>query len=225
MKAAHTALRKAIKINPNNARAFQWLAQYYLYKRKYNEAISYIQRAKEIEPLSTVIVTESAWPYIFLGQYNSAIAILQQAIKLDNQFYLTHFNLAQIFDKLHQYDKALSKYRLAAKLSSHPLLIAHYAVCLIKTGQLDEAKGYLKDLLTLSKTGLPISVCIAFIYDALENEREAISWLEKAIKAREPMILWINTISFPFKHIVDKASFLELFKKLPDKISAVILAS
>ncbi len=224
--AAYKAFMKAIEINPNDSRAFQWLAQYYLYIRRYSEAIPCVQRAEEIEPLSALIITESSWPYFYLGQYEETIKILWQALKIDDRFALAHYNLAICFENLHEFDKALYEYKLSIEYSDgSPVYLAFYARCLIKTGKYDVANNLLKKLLELSGTGVSISLFIAMIYETLGQLHEAVLWLEQAIDAREPVILMINTNWMSFKAIIDTPGFHVALKKLPTAIRDLILPS
>ena len=85
------------------------------------------------------------------------------------------------------------------------------------------ANELLKELLELSNTGASISLFIAFVYDALGDVSETISWLDKAVNSREPMVIAINTNWLPFKSIIDNPNFHAILRKLPAEISAVIL--
>ncbi len=224
--AAKECFAKAIEINPNEARAFQWMAQYCLYSGKYEEAIPFVERAREIEPLSALIATESAWPYLYLSQNDKAIAILKQALAIDNTFALAHFNIAWCYEMLRDFPRAIHHNEMAVNLSGRmPIMVSYLSQCLVNAGKKDEAVKLLEELIELFKSGASVAMCIALIYEAMGEEANAVAYLCRALDNREPLSVAVNTVWMPFKRALKNREVIASIKKLPVDVARVILES
>jgi len=58
---AEKEFKRAIELNPNYATAYHWYSVTLLYLGRYDESLAMIQRAHEIDPLSSIITISVSW--------------------------------------------------------------------------------------------------------------------------------------------------------------------
>jgi tetratricopeptide (TPR) repeat protein len=82
--------RKAIELNSNNATAHQWYAELLSHRGRNEEALSEIDRALEIDPLSLVAGEAKAVTLLRLKKYDESIAECRRILDLDGEFRTVH---------------------------------------------------------------------------------------------------------------------------------------
>ncbi|NVO10718.1 MAG: tetratricopeptide repeat protein [Bacteroidales bacterium] len=110
------AVEKALKINPNQAKANHYKGGIYVDLKKYDEAIKYFNKAIECDP-------KFAYPYSGLGivysdldEYDKAIKYYNKAIELDPKFAYPYNGLGDVYYVLKEYDNAIKNYNESIKL-------------------------------------------------------------------------------------------------------------
>jgi DNA-binding winged helix-turn-helix (wHTH) protein/TolB-like protein/Tfp pilus assembly protein PilF len=76
-------LKRAIKLNPNYASAYQWYAEMLCGMSRFDEARANIQKAMELDPLSRIMRNIYGRIALFQRNYDEAIAIFNNNIVLD----------------------------------------------------------------------------------------------------------------------------------------------
>ena len=108
---AEEEFKIAISLNPNYATAHQWYAEYLMDMRRFDEAITEIERALELDPLSLIMHCVRGSIYYYSKQYDKAIAALGEALKLDRDFWLAHRLLSLNYLEKGMYDEAIEAYK------------------------------------------------------------------------------------------------------------------
>ena len=81
--------QRAIELNPNYATAHQWYGIDLLVALgRFDEAISEVKRALELDPLSLIINSDLGRTYYFARRYDEAIEQLRKTLEMDPNFYL-----------------------------------------------------------------------------------------------------------------------------------------
>ncbi len=84
--AAEREFKKAIQQNPNYATAHQWYAEYLQVLGKFDESLSELRRAEQIDPNSLIVKTNIARYFYFTRQYDKAIDQSNQILAKDPNF-------------------------------------------------------------------------------------------------------------------------------------------
>ena len=84
--AAERGFRKAIELNPNYATAHQWYAELLSLQRRHEEARKEIGIALELDPLAAIMHHQAGQCYQQARRYEEAIQEYENAIALDPQF-------------------------------------------------------------------------------------------------------------------------------------------
>jgi TolB-like protein/DNA-binding winged helix-turn-helix (wHTH) protein len=85
----HTAERefqRAIELNPNYATAHQWYAQCLALQGRFAEALAHSERARALDPLSTIVVADHAVILYFARQYARAVDASRAVLAMDPGF-------------------------------------------------------------------------------------------------------------------------------------------
>ena len=87
-RAAETACRLAIRLDPSNAAAHRSLGHVLSQSGQHTEAESEMRRARELEPLEPVTYALSAQVAFQARQYSAAVEHARRAILIDSQFWI-----------------------------------------------------------------------------------------------------------------------------------------
>ena len=193
-KAAELDYRAAIEINPGYALAHQWYATNLLLPLgRFEEARKRLQRARELDPLSPSIQVSFGFLAYFEGRYREAIEEQQRLVASDPQFGMAHFVIGSCYEQMGQYPEALAAFRKAVDLSGGSAeTVAALGHSLALSGQADEARRLLEQLLTRSRDAYVSPTRLAQVSLGLGDREEALDLLEGAAEARAADLVWIG---------------------------------
>jgi adenylate cyclase len=102
--------RCALKCNPSDANARQWYAHFLAAMGRFDEAYAEIARARELDPLSLVVLTEAGNLRVLARQYDEAIRLYRQARDLDPSFRPASYKLFELYETLGRHAKAFEEF-------------------------------------------------------------------------------------------------------------------
>ena len=105
-KTAEKEFRRAIQLNANYATAHQWFAECLAFEGRFDEAIQESERARQLDPLSTIILADNGAIYLFARQYDRAIARLKGVLDVDPGNGRAHM-IIEAYVEQGQYQEAL----------------------------------------------------------------------------------------------------------------------
>jgi TolB-like protein/tetratricopeptide (TPR) repeat protein/predicted Ser/Thr protein kinase len=156
--------KRAIELNPNNAAAHYFYALAYLGpENRIDEAQAQYRTALSLDPLSSIVNTNYAVMLMIARHYPESQAQFQKVLERDPNFPPAHYRLSQLYATTGRFSEAVNEFRKAFSKT---------------TTVTEDAKGYLKLMLTLEGTDRSGAVAVA---DALTgNKDKAFENLEKA---------------------------------------------
>ncbi len=182
---AEEGFRRAIALNPNYANAHHWYAHYLAAVGRHEEALSEIQTARRLDPLSPILNANVGWFYYLARRYDEAIAVARQTLELDPDFPVAHEYLGQAYLEKGQVKEALVELQRAIDLSGgSPSYRADLGNAYGVAGRRREALHVLDELTRLSQERYVGPYDFAFVHTGLGNRREALDYLEKAYQER-----------------------------------------
>jgi len=95
--AAERELKRAVELNPNNARAYQVEASVLMMLGKCDQALVLNDRAIEIEPTVADIRNGRAGILVAAGKTDEAIAYIKENIRMDPEFAWSHSHLSVLY--------------------------------------------------------------------------------------------------------------------------------
>jgi TolB-like protein/Tfp pilus assembly protein PilF len=188
--SAENEFRRAIDLNPGYATAHHWYAWHLAVMGRNNEAIAEMKKAVSLDPLSLIINADLAEQLLIARFYPESIEQSRKTIEMDPNFAVAHYDLGQALVQMHKYAEGIAELELAVRLSgSSPVCTSHLAHAYALSGRRKDA---LKIVADLSKNHNDFSNApeIALVYVGLEDNNQALNWLEKAFAQRfNPSIL------------------------------------
>ncbi|MDE1858040.1 MAG: tetratricopeptide repeat protein [Thaumarchaeota archaeon] len=192
-KGAEEEFREAIGINPSYAPAHHFFADFLKAMGRFDEALSEIARAKELDPLNLAINTGEGHVLYLSRQYDRAIEQYRRAVELDPTFTLTHIWFGRPYLEKGMFSEAIGELETAVRLSGDgTLALAMLGHGLAAAGKRDQALGVLDRLLERSKAKYVPSYWIAVIYNGFRDRDQTLTWLQKAFVERSSWLVWCN---------------------------------
>jgi serine/threonine-protein kinase len=175
-------LRHAIELSPSLALAHLYLGVSLTRQGRLDEGLEENLKARELDPLSSIIARQVAAPYYFKRDYVRALVLLRQANELGPAFGSTFEIGVYIQNRL--FNEALADLEKAKReRESDPILIYSTGMVYAAQEKRSEALRIIKELEEMSGANLSQAQWMAKIYAALNEKEMAFSWLERGLAA------------------------------------------
>jgi eukaryotic-like serine/threonine-protein kinase len=170
-------LRRAIELSPSLAGAHQYLGLSLARQGRLDESLEEILKARELDPLSSVIARQIALPYYLKRDSGRALELLRSANELGPTLSTTWEIGVYVQNKL--FNEALAELEKAKReRKSDPILIYSTGMVYAAQGKRTEALQIIKELEEMSGTTLGQAHWIAKVYAALNEKEQALRSLE-----------------------------------------------
>ncbi|HSU59602.1 MAG TPA: tetratricopeptide repeat protein [Bryobacteraceae bacterium] len=190
---AEREFRRAIALNPNYANGHHWYGEFLSLVGRHAEAIAEAERARELDPLSTIINTWVGSRYFFARQYDRAIEQYRNAIEMDPGFVPVHLVLGHALEQKHMYQEAILELEKAVSLSGgSPVYIASLAHAYGLAGRRDQARKLFQDLRKLSKERYVSPYDLAIASLGVGERDRALALLAQAVEERSPRAAFLG---------------------------------
>ena len=192
-QGAEEELREAIAINPSYAAAHHFFADYLKAMGRFDEALSEIEKAQDLDPLSLAINTGVGHVLYLSRQYDRAIEQYKRAVDLDPNFMATHVWFGRPYLQKGMYAESISELETAVRLSGESTLaLGMLGHGFASAGQKEKALEVLRKLNERAKTRYVPSYWVAVVYNGLKDRTETVAWLKKAYEERSSWLVWTN---------------------------------
>jgi len=190
---AEAEFKEAIAINPSYAPAHHFFADYLKAMGRFDEALSEIEKAQDLDPLSLAINTGVGHVLYLSRQYDRAIEQYKRAVELDPNFMATHVWFGRPYLQKGMYAESISELETAVRLSGESTLaLGMLGHGFASAGQKDKALEVLRKLDERAKTRYVPSYWVAVVYNGLKDRDETVAWLKKAFEERSSWLVWTN---------------------------------
>jgi len=192
-KGAEEEFNEALRINPSYAPAHHFFADYLKAMGRFDEALSEIGKAQELDPLNLAINTGVGHVLYLSRQYDRSIEQYKRAVDLDPNFTLTHIWFGRPYLEKGMYPEAIAELDAAVKLSGEgTLALAMLGHGLASGGRGEDARKILERLMERSKTRYVPSYWIAVVYNGFKDREQVLKWLRMAYEERSSWLVWCN---------------------------------
>ena len=175
-------LRRAIELSPSFAGAHYYLGISLARQGRLDESLEVLLKARELDPLSSIIARTAVQPYYLKRDYGRALGLLRQANELGPALSTSWEIGVYIQNKL--FDEALAELEKAKEERvDDPLLIFDTGMVYAAQGKRTQALQIINQLEKISGTSLSQAHWIAKIYAVLNEKELAFSWLERGLAA------------------------------------------
>jgi TolB-like protein len=173
-------LRRAIELSPSLALTHLFLGISLGRQGRMDEALEECLKARELDPLSSIIARNVASPYYLKRDYARALELLHQANELGPAFTTTWEIGVYIQNKL--LNETLAELEKAkGERKNDPILTYDTGMVYAAQGKQAEALQVIKELEEISGANLDQAVWVAKIYATLNDKQLALTWLERGL--------------------------------------------
>ena len=191
---AEREYKRALELNPSDARTHNWYAGYLMYVGRFDDGISEAKCARDLDPLSLPINNALAGRLLAGSRYDEALKQVQKTLELDAHFAPAHQTLGWVYLHSGNQEEAIREFQSALQLTgtADADLQLDLGIAYAVTGKRDEARRILAKLENLHEQGGVPSGSVAILHGALGESNEAFAWLEKAYEERDPQLTYIK---------------------------------
>jgi len=183
---AEQEYKLALELNPNYATTYHWYSLFLKDMARFDESAVMIKRAKELDPLSSVISINVAEMYQWQNDHNASIQTALKILELDPN-YSDAFNILGLsYLAQGNHADAIASFEKSALLtdrSSFSLTKLGYAYGAV--GKRAEALAVAKELEVKYAQRRSSGQYVAAVYSGLGEKDKAFEWLEKDFRDRE----------------------------------------
>jgi TolB-like protein/DNA-binding winged helix-turn-helix (wHTH) protein/tetratricopeptide (TPR) repeat protein len=189
--SAENEYRRALALNPGYATAHHWYAWHLMVMRRDAEGLAEMRKAASLDPLSLIISADLADALSIAHSTDESMQQSRKTIEMDPNFAVAHFLLGQALEQKAMHAEAIAEFRRAIELTGgNTTFESNLANAYAVSGQKAQALRMVKGLESRTGQDSPADASIALVYVGLGDNDRAMTWLEKARRARfNPSIL------------------------------------
>lgn len=139
-KEAYDALQKAIELNPGAVEAYELLGFYYITTDQKDKAVSILEEAERLDPLSPVIAQTLGSMYMFSRRYEDCLYQAEKLLEMNPNMRIAIEMKGWATGMAGDWNKALNYFEEVHRLTNHPLKgLMGLAFACAKLGRNEEA--------------------------------------------------------------------------------------
>jgi TolB-like protein/DNA-binding winged helix-turn-helix (wHTH) protein/Tfp pilus assembly protein PilF len=211
---AEAEYRHALELNPSYPTARHWYSLHLSRLGRTQQAEVEIQRARALDPLSTIISTDAAETAYWARKPQEAMARVEEVLSRNPYFAEAHQVKGKIYEQQGNYEQALAEFKIALALfggGTNVQALQGHALAL--AGASEQALEIARQLEAASTRSYVSGVDIAAVYCGLRQPDAAMRWLNRADLNRDKGMDMIG-IDPIFDGCRSDARFQDLVKKL-----------
>ena len=213
---ADREFRRAIDLNPENALAHHWYANYLMTLRRLPESLAEMERAQALDPASKSILADKGNILFLAGRKDEAVQLLKQIEISDPAFRSPHVYLKSFYLQQGDYANFLAE-------SKKDALLVHDNSALAMTSAAERgfatggAQAMFESMLNVQKKfydqGLVSPVVVAQTCALLGKNGEALQYLKIALSRHDELLLPIQ--NYPaLNSLHDDPGYRELLSRI-----------
>jgi TolB-like protein/Flp pilus assembly protein TadD len=184
---AEAGFQRALELDPSYATAHHWYA-IHLAALKRPGAVQHARRARELDPLSTIIGANMGIIQLFTRDYDGSIEALRTALEYAPDFAFGQEWLISAYIAKGMHEEAVEVAERLTRTQPEPGHRVFLALAYAGAGRSDDAHRVLEEVRVS-----PIDpFAVAQVYATLGDAAEAFEWLEKAFERRSLRLSWAS---------------------------------
>jgi eukaryotic-like serine/threonine-protein kinase len=187
---AEREFQRALALNPNFSEGHRMYSVYLSELGRSEEALSEVQMAQRLDPLSLTTAVTVGWTFYYARQYDRAIEQCRNVVELDPDYSQGHDCLGSSYLAKGSFPEAVAECKRSASGSGHdPIREAGLGRAYALAGETAEARKILAQLNTVSNNSYVPPYVFAMLYAALGEKDQAFTWLDKGYQQRDPYLV------------------------------------
>src|SRR6266851_1377424 len=211
---AGAELKRAVELNPNGVEGHQGLGDYYATMGQLQESVLEVERARELDPLASIVNSDLCTMLFFARRYDEALAQCKANLDLDPNSVRALWFIGDVYAAKGMNSEAVSTFLQAMQLGGAPPGM----IAAAKTGARDSGlKGYWKALTPFLPENVangnlePFDAAVGYAYAG--DADMALRSLEKAVEARCYGITYL-AVNPMFDELRSDPRFVSLLRRI-----------
>ena len=193
LSEAEPAFRRALALDPADATAHGWYAQYLIATGRSDEALAESRRAIELDPLSLRLNTGHGGRLYWARRFDEAIAQCRKTLELDPAYYGARTCLALAYAQRGAQEQAvLELERDGSGPAQTPSALADLGYLYARAGRSKDAHKVITELTNRSSHEYVTPYALALVHAGLGENGRAVEWLERAGEERSPRLVFLS---------------------------------
>ena len=190
---AEPAFRRALALDPGDATAHSWYAQYLSATGRRDEALAESRRAIELDPLSLVINTGFGSRLYWARRFDEAIAQCRKTLELDPAYDGARRCLAFAYAQRGAHEQAVRVLERDGSGSARtPSILAELGYVYARAGRATDAHRIISELTNRSAREYVSPYALALVHAGLGENGRALEWLERAGEEQSPRLVFLS---------------------------------
>lgn len=209
---AESEFKRALELSPSNADAYDLYGRLCAALERFDEAITMLQRAQELDPL--MHRNDMATALLRAGRYEDALEVAMRTVEFDGENARAQSTLGWAYLGLGRVEEGLAALERGVALAPWSTMwLAQLAEAYALHGKVPQAREILGRLLEESRTRFVAPYHLAYIYTGLGQYDDAIDCLESAFASRSGAMYGVKG-SFLFRPLHGHPRFVELLGRM-----------
>jgi len=211
---AEPAFRRALALNPDDATAHSWYAQYLSATGRRDEALAESRRAIELDPLSLWINTALGTRLYWARRFDAAIGQCRKTLELDPAYFRARTCLALAYAQRGAHEQAVRELEGDGSGRAQPsVVLADLGYVYARAGRSHDARAVITELTNRSTREYVPPYALAVVHAGLGENDRALEWLERAGEQRSPRLVFLS-VEPMFDGVRGDPRFVALRRKL-----------
>jgi tetratricopeptide (TPR) repeat protein len=189
---ANQNLQRAIKLNRSSSDAHDLYAAYYTVLGDYNGALSEIEFARTVDPLSLRFADRYLYVLVFFRHYDEAIAEAKKILAQNPNFAMGYAWEGMAYTMQRRFPEALAAMDKAYAVDPNPGTQIFMAVVKGAAGKKDEAEKLVHEIENLAKQTYVCNYEISQVYAAMGDTKQAFKWLNSGVEQQCDCMVWLQ---------------------------------
>jgi tetratricopeptide (TPR) repeat protein len=183
----------AMALDPNDATPHQWYASDLPVRGRFEESLREIAIARQLDPLSLLIMTVEGESLYLARRYDDAIGKLDQALQIEPNFSPARVDRGLSSEQKGMWREAIADLETARRLDNSPRSTAMLGEAFALSGDKPRARQILAELQDRAKREYVSPFYQAIVYAGLGEKDAAFSGLQAAFEERATDMLGLKT--------------------------------
>jgi tetratricopeptide (TPR) repeat protein len=189
---ARKDIERGLDLNPNSPLAHNVFGLFLYSIGDFDDAIAEMKNGLDLDPLNPLARWNLGRILFAAGQGAAAEREFRRALEIEPFFSWPHIGLAWGLIEQGQHEKAVEELQRASRLSEGSAFIAeHLGYTYALSGKRAEAEAIARSL-SETQTHDASAYKLAALHAALGNKNEALTWLARAVSARDDELVYLK---------------------------------
>ena len=206
---AEREFQTAIRLSPNYLTGHHWYAEFLTMMGKFDQSEAEFETARNLDPASSIVLTDLAQLYNFERKYQRSIELLDEVLKLDPSFHLAHNRKGYALMLMRRPQEALAEFERANRQAGRKSWIGEQAWASAVEGKRQEAI----DSARKAELDEPNPFLLSVVWAELGDLDRSMDWLQKMYDVRGGGLISLK-VNPVFDRLRSNERFLALLQRM-----------